>query len=125
MIDNEIIKSLDSADVFLRGRANSTTAPLNEYDIEALLDIANICDDAASIINRLNAQVEKLNEQERILICQLAEEREKAIKEFAERLKKSAFACDVSFGYGREHCEEAVTVLEIDSLVREMTEETP
>ena len=48
--------------------------------------------------------------------------RTEAIKEFAERLKQSAFACDVSFGFGREHCEETVTVLEIDNLVKEMTE---
>lgn len=46
-----------------------------------------------------------------------------AIKEFAERLKKSAFDCDVSFGFGREHYTEAVTVFEIDNLVKEMVGE--
>lgn len=52
----------------------------------------------------------------------LKQVRAEAIREFAERLKESAFACDVSFGFGREHCEEAVTVLEIDNLAKEMTE---
>ena len=37
----DIIKELDGADVFLRNRANSKPAPLNEYDIEILLDGSN------------------------------------------------------------------------------------
>lgn len=44
------------------------------------------------------------------------------IKEFAERLKKEAFECDVSFGYGKECYTEAVTTIEIDRLTKEMTE---
>lgn len=40
----------------------------------------------------------------------------KAIKEFTLRVKKSSFPCDVSFGYGREHCTEAVAVFEIDNM---------
>jgi hypothetical protein len=52
----------------------------------------------------------------------IAKARVEAIKEFAEKLKESAFNCDVSFGYGREHYTEAVAVLEIDNLVKEMTE---
>ncbi len=42
-----LIKGLDSADLFLRNRALSDTAPLNEYDVEAMLDIAKTCDEAA------------------------------------------------------------------------------
>ena len=60
MTDNEIIKALDGADVFLRNRANSEPAPLNEYDIEALIDIANVCDEAANLINRQKAEIERL-----------------------------------------------------------------
>lgn len=67
--------------------------------------------EAASLLSRRDAEIERLKSE--------------AIKEFAERLKESSFPCDVSFGFGREHCEEAVTVLEIDNLVKEMTEETP
>ena len=43
-----------------------------------------------------------------------------AIKEFAERLKESAFDCDVSFGFGKECYTEAVAVVEIDNVLKEM-----
>ena len=57
MTDYEkIIKELDGADVFLRNRANSEPAQLNEYDIEALLDIAKMCDKAARIIENLGEE---------------------------------------------------------------------
>jgi predicted Zn-dependent protease len=42
------------------------------------------------------------------------------VRDFAERLKQSAFDCDVSFGYGKEHYTEAVAVVEIDNLVKEI-----
>ena len=45
------------------------------------------------------------------------------VREFAERLKQSAFDCDVSFGYGKEHYTEAVAVIEIDNLAKEMVGE--
>ena len=80
-------------------------------------------------LNRQKAEIERLNRAMDTMIIEhkrlIANARAEAKKEFAERLKESAFACDVSFGYGREHCEEAVTVLEIDNLAKEMTEETP
>lgn len=44
---DRLIKELDSADLYLRDRALSDDAPLNEYDVEAMLDIAKICDEAA------------------------------------------------------------------------------
>lgn len=113
MTDNEIVKALDGADVFLRDRARSKPSPLNEYDIALLLDIAKTCDEAATIINRQKAEIQSMNEREIILICQLAEERDKAIKEFAKRLKKKA-TCFLG----------AVSVEDINSLVEEMTEET-
>ena len=58
MADYEkIIKLLDGADLFLRNRANSEPAPLNEYDIESMLDIAKVCDEAARIIEDLTSSV--------------------------------------------------------------------
>ena len=42
-----LIELLDGADLFLRNRANSGPAPLNEYDVEAMLDIAKTCDETA------------------------------------------------------------------------------
>ena len=47
-----MIKDLDGADVFLHNRANSLKAPLNEYDIEEMLDIAKICDKAARTLEK-------------------------------------------------------------------------
>lgn len=58
MADYEkVIKLLDGADLFLRNRANSEPAPLNEYDIESMLDIAKVCDEAARIIEDLTSSV--------------------------------------------------------------------
>ena len=57
MTDEQIINALDGADVFLRNRANSKPAPLNEYDIAELLDIAKICDKASNIIKQQQKQL--------------------------------------------------------------------
>jgi hypothetical protein len=46
-----------------------------------------------------------------------------AILEFAERLKENKIDIDVSFGYGKEVYTEAVAVIEIDNLVKEMVGE--
>lgn len=85
--------------------------------------------DARAELQKAEAEIERLKKilggTSKVLSETCAGVRVEAIKEFAERLKESAFSCDVSFGFGREHCEEAVTVLEIDNLVKEMTEETP
>lgn len=78
--------------------------------------------DARAELQKAEAEIERLKQHNTEMARKHYGD---GIKEFAERLKASAFACDVSFGFGREHCEEAVTVLEIDRLVKEMTEETP
>ncbi len=52
MMKDRLIKLLDGADLFLRNRANSEPAPLNEYDIETLKDIANVCDEAARTLEK-------------------------------------------------------------------------
>ena len=80
------------------------------YDGECLVHLREY---TPVILKRQNAEIEMLNEQERILISQLAEERDKAIKEFAERLK--AEIRDVMFAYtASKHCER------IDNLVKTM-----
>ncbi len=71
--------------------------------------------DVLDLINRQKAEIERLKKHNTDMARKHYND---GIKEFAERLKESAFA------FGREHCEEAVTVLEIDNLVKEMTEET-
>lgn len=49
---DRLIESLHGADLFLRNRANCDPAPLNEYDIEAMLDIAKTCDEAARTLEK-------------------------------------------------------------------------
>ncbi len=49
---DRLIKLLDGADLFLRNRANAEPAPLNEYDIENLNDIAKVCDEAARALEK-------------------------------------------------------------------------
>ena len=75
------------------------------------------------LINRQEAEIDELSGAILRLVVALENAKSEAIKEFAERLKKSAFDCDVSFGFGREHYTEAVTVFEIDNLVKEMVGE--
>lgn len=61
MNDSErIVSLLDGADAFLRNRVISEPLLLNEYDIEVLLDIARVCDEAANLIIRQNEQLDKL-----------------------------------------------------------------
>lgn len=44
-----------------------------------------------------------------------------AIKEFAERLKEeSSIECDVSMGFGRPCYEDAIPIIAVDNLVKEM-----
>ena len=53
MIDKEqLIKDLDSSDLFLRNRSQCTTAPLNEFDVLLLQDAARACDEAARILEK-------------------------------------------------------------------------
>ena len=114
----KIVSELDGADVFLRGRATSKTASLNEYDIEVLLGIANVCDEAADFIQRQKAEIESLKEAYAIYeeTTGLKWARAEAIKEFAERLKKEIR--DAYFVYEADsQCEY------IHNLVKEMVGE--
>ena len=74
---------------------------------------------ALNLIKRQKAEIERLQKYNTEVAYKHYND---GIKEFAERLKESAFECDVSFGFGREHYTKAVTVIEIDNLVKEMTE---
>ena len=49
---NKLIKDLDDADLFIRGRCLSPNSPLNEYDISIFQDIAVTCDQAARILEK-------------------------------------------------------------------------
>lgn len=47
-----LIELLDSGELFLRNRSLDTKHPLNEYDVEALTDIAAVMDEAARLLER-------------------------------------------------------------------------
>lgn len=79
--------------------------------------------DTLDLINCQEAEIDELSSAILQLVVALENAKYEAAKEFAERLKESAFECDVSFGFGREHYTEAVTVVEIDNLVKEMAGE--
>lgn len=85
--------------------------------------ITQMSENAINLIRRQKAEIEEQDQAIINALHYMKEIRVEAIKEFAERLKQSAFDCDVSFGYGREHYTEAVAVVEIDNLVKEMTGE--
>lgn len=124
MTDNAIIKALEHC-------TSSTTSeacngcPL--YDTTICTEMENgLQIYALDLIKRQKSEIERLRrmvsqnegvlpQYENLIISE-------AIKEVEERLKKSAFECDVSFGFGREHCTEAVAVVDIDNIVKEMTE---
>lgn len=62
MTDYEkIIKELDGADLFLRNRVDAKPAQLNKYDVEALLNISKVCDEAARIIEKLTSPILIMN----------------------------------------------------------------
>lgn len=104
MTDYEIIKNLEACK-----KGNCTGCSLNCIKSEACITL--LCSYAFELINCQQAEIEGLEKA-----------KSGAIKEFAERLKKEAFECDVTFGFGREHCTEAVATIEIDRLTKEMTD---
>ena len=107
-----------------------------EGDLQRSATVGNALD----LINRQKAEIERLkretailsenadcafqdglNEVQDLYASQIrGEVRAEAINEFAERLKENTIEVDVSFGYGKEHYTEAVTLIEIDNLVKEM-----
>ena len=82
------------------------------------------------LINRQQAEIERLQAYKTLYedlnaeyletIACIKSIKAEAIKEFAERLKENKIDIDVSFGYGKEVYTEAVAVIEIDNLVKEM-----
>ena len=144
MTDNEIIKALECCSKAISDCENCPAGGICDTDsycvTGAILDLINrqkaeisaltsAVDSSTQEFLKLHdeyqeqkAEIERLEAQHREMCIGIKVLKKKAIKEFAERLKESAFDCDVSFGYGREHYEKAVAVIQIDNLVKEMTE---
>lgn len=103
-------------------------------EIENLTALANEFKDKAELleieksamqhkIDSITAMLERSQEKYELAIDALIRAKTKDIKEFAERLKKSTFDCDVSLGYGNGCYVKAVTTIEIDNLVKKMVGE--
>ena len=120
MTDTEIIKSLECCGN--TNGSNCSKCPMylqnkdNDFCHEDLMK--NILD----LIKRQGAEIERLQNMLAAECQHSIEFRNNTIKEFAERLKKTALDCDVSFGYGNGCYVKAVTTIEIDNLVKEMTD---
>lgn len=112
--DNEIIKALEEelkTALTINHRFEESNDTENPDDHKFITLLSNTIE----LFNRQKAEIERLNEQQRILICQLAEERDKAIKEFTGRLKEKKFAVNDL----NEDIFYAVDVEDIDNLVKE------
>ena len=97
MKDNEIIKALVCC-----CRVDGCSCRDCPYDVVQCIseDGENkLLVDVYDLIDRQKAAIESLNNQYPLLICQLAEEREKAIKEFVKRFEKKIK--DVKFTIGQ------------------------
>jgi hypothetical protein len=123
--DEQIIKGLECIG---REVIKCAECPYNEYcRYPTCHEVAGR--DALDLIKRQKAEIESLNNQERILIYHIAVEREKAIKDFAERLLKEGWenvvkytpeGCDLYFKNGTL-CGYSAMKEVIDNLVKEMT----
>ena len=153
MTDNEIIKALECcSDITFRCdgcplqhlkysecyelMTRSTLNLINrqQAEIERLQKQDKVAEEIireqADKIFNLQSENDRLTDRNRALsekadnsIIACISARAEAVKEFAERLKEHKIDIDVSFGYGREVYTEAVAVIEIDNLVKEMVGE--
>ena len=134
MTDNEIIKALECC----ANNPNECVCYESKCPLFGQKSIDILSKNALDLIKRQKAEIERL--EERILEVQrcdqelietlhkIHEKKEKttkaeAVKEFAEELKEHKIDVDVSYGYGREQYTEAVAVIDIDNLVKEMVGE--
>ena len=122
MTDNEIIKALECCTTYEDGCSDA--CPLRYTDDTSCFSA--LIKPVFDLINRQKAEIERLSAKSfehnitKLFDKYKAHIKVEAVKEFAERLKENKIDIDVSFGYGREVYTEAVAVIEIDNLVKEM-----
>ena len=122
MTDNEIIKALECCK-----KDDCDNCP-NDFGN----CYANLAACSLDLINRKQAENEELRIENQSLRSaansyklHYNKARAEAIKEFAERLKNGcAFECNVSLGYGRPCYEDAIPIIAINNLVKEMAGDT-
>ena len=124
MTDNEIIKAFKLCVTNDYFEHNCKECSFKQFG-DVCMDV--LCRQVLDLINRQKAEIERLTVNMNAFGLGMKRESERAdtaraeaIKEFAERLKENVFLADVSFGYGKECWEDAVAVIEIDNLVKEM-----
>ena len=118
MTDNEIIKAFEHCEL----EHGCFGCPLAHTQ-----GCQGVAKEILDLINRQKAEIERLEGLvtdgfiDKIMIPMMIKTaKAEAVKEFAERLKEETIEVDVSYGYGREHYTEAVAVIVIDNLVKEM-----
>ena len=122
MTDEDIIKALECCLEF-----KCKECPCWAEEVDACCYGINE-DVLLDLIKRQRAEIERLMHNIEAMAQTMPNmakaERAEAIKEFAERLKEeSSFETDVSLGYGRPCYENAVPIIAIDNLVKEMVGE--
>lgn len=135
LTNKEVIKAFECCEANEGNRPNCKECPyfwLEEKPVDCHKQVRK---NALALINRQKAEIEALNKridgqkhalfEQQAYTAELQKEvataKAKAVKEFAERLKEEcSFETDVSLGYGRPCYEDAVPIIAIDNLVKEM-----
>ena len=120
--DEEVIKALECCD-----KGECHICPYDDHNKIGGLNIkvfddkckSHIVRDALDLINRQKAEIEEQDQAITKALKRIGEIRAEAYKEFAERLKQTAYTHSTITGYQYP----VVDVSEIDNLVKEMTEE--
>lgn len=114
MTDNDIVKALVTC---IAGNCTEFGCPLfDENDTaDCTVCMTKLIEHALDLINRRTAEIERLEKELNTLTKQCYKS---GIKDLAERLREKSYIQKPYGIYG------VVDVLEIDNLVKEMTEET-
>jgi hypothetical protein len=134
MENNEIIKALECCS---SQTTENTCGNCPLFNIGRPDCYRTLAKHSLDLINRQKAEIERLTKENEKVSAYIGNswgfvsflefvknQRAEAIKEFAERLKNECdFECDVSLGYGRPCYEDAIPIIAIDNLVKEMVGE--
>ena len=113
-IQEKVIKGIE---ICTNDSLSCKCCPYNE--LKSPNCINTLRSDAFDLIKRHKEEIEQFANIGKMY----SEVRAEAIREYAGKLKESAFDVDISFGYGKICYDKAVAVLEIDNLVKEMVGE--
>ena len=131
MTDNEIIKALECCFTNDFGKTNCNKCAFYTATAKCMDDMQNA---VIALFNRQKAEIERLNSklaakdnindyntaQLRIAREKLRSAKSEAIKEFAERLKRTSIGLEI--GDDKKFKMTVVSTVAIDNLVKEMTE---